>query len=64
MMNQCEVVVHFKYHDLLKSADGNGNTLLLHIRSRIGMAKEIMLYLVQIWRDRGINKVMKIELLL
>ena len=48
---QMEVVEHFKYHDSLKSADGNGKTMLLHIRSRIGMAKKRMFDQVQIWRE-------------
>ena len=61
---QIELVEHFKYHDSLKSAGRNGNTMLLHIRSRIEMAKKIMFDLVHIWRDRGINKELTTELVL
>ena len=51
-----DVVQHFKYIGSLKSADGNCNN---DITSRIGMAKKIMLDMVPIWRDRGINKELK-----
>ena len=53
-----EVVELFKYLGSLKSAEDNiycNND----IRSRIGMANQIMLDLVPIWRDRGINKELK-----
>ena len=53
------VVEHVKYLGSLKSADGNCNS---DIKSRIGMAKKLMLDMVPIWRDRGINKERKIEL--
>ena len=53
-----EVVDHFKYLGSLKSADGNCNN---DIKSRVGMAKKIMLDMVPIWRDRGINKEVKME---
>ncbi len=56
---QLEVVEHFKYLGSLKSADGNCSK---DTRSRIGMAKKIMLDLVSIWRDRGMNKDLKMKL--
>ena len=56
---QMEVVEHFKYIGSLKSADGNCSKVT---RSRIGMAKKIMLDLVPIWRDRGMNKDVKMKL--
>ena len=56
---QMEVVQHFKYLGSLKSADGNCSN---DTRSRIGMAKTIMLDLVSIWRDRGMNKAVKMKL--
>ena len=56
---QIEVVEHFKYLGTLKSADGNCNN---DIKSRIGIAKKTMLDMVPIWRDRGINKELEIEL--
>ena len=40
------------------SADGNCNK---DTRSRIGMAKKRMLGLVPIWKDRGINKYLKMK---
>ena len=48
---------HFKYIGSLKSADGNRSK---DTSSRIGMAKKRMLDLVPIWKDRGINKYLKI----
>ena len=54
-----EVVDHFKYLGSLKSADGNCNN---DMTSRIGMAKKRMINMVPIWRDRGIDKVLKMEL--
>ena len=54
-----EVVEHLKYIGYLKLADGNCRK---SIRSRIGMAMNIMLDLVPIWRDRGINKDLKMKL--
>ena len=56
---QMEVVEHFKYLGSLKSANGNCRT---DTRSRIEMAKKIMLDLVRIWRDRGMDKDLKMEL--
>ncbi len=53
-----DVVEHFKYLGTLKSADGNCNNV---IKSRIGMAKKIMLDLVPIWRDRGMNTDLKMK---
>ena len=47
------MVEHFKYIGSLKSADGNDNN---DIKSRIGIAKEIMDDMMPIWRDGGINK--------
>ena len=55
-----EVVEHFKYLGSLQSADGNCNK---DTSSRIGMAKKRMLDFVQIWKDRGINKDLKMKLL-
>ena len=56
---QLEVVKHFKYLGSLKSDDGNCSK---DTRSRIGMAKKIMLDLGPIWRDRGMNKELKMKL--
>ena len=56
---QLEVVQHFKYLGSLKAADGNCSR---DTRFRIGMAKKIMLDLVPIWRDRGMNKDLKVKL--
>ena len=51
---------HFKYVSrVTKSADGNCKN---DTRSRIGMAKQRMLDLIPIWRDRGINKELKMKL--
>ena len=55
-----EVIEHFKYLSSLKSADGNCSK---DTRSRIGMAKKRMLDLVPIWKDRGINKDLKMKLI-
>ena len=55
---QIEVVEHFKYLGSLKSADGNCSK---GTRSRIGMAKKIMLDIVSIWRDRGMNRDMEMK---
>ena len=54
-----EVVEHFKYLGSLKSADGNGSKDTI---SRIVMTKKRMLDLVPIWKDRGINKDLKMKL--
>ena len=54
-----EVVEHFKYLGSLKSADDNWSR---DARSRIGMAKKIRLDLVPIWRNRGTNKDLNMEL--
>ena len=56
---QIEVVEHFKYLGSLKSADSNCSK---DTRSRIGMATKRMLDLVPIWKDRGINKYLKMQL--
>ena len=56
---QIELVEHFKYLGSLKSADGSRSK---DIRSRIGMAKKIMLNLVPIWIDSGINKYPKLKI--
>ncbi len=56
---QMEVVEHFKYLGSLKSADGKCS---IDTRSGIGMAKKIMLDLVPIWRDRGMNKDLNMKL--
>ena len=56
--DQIEVVEHFKYLGSLKSADGNCSK---DTRSRIGMAKKRMIDLVPIWKDRGINKDLKMK---
>ena len=53
-----EVVEHLKYLGSLKSAYGNCNK---DTRSRIGMAKKRLLDLVPIWKDRGINKDLKMK---
>ena len=53
------MVEHFKYLGSLKSADGNCSKAT---RFRIGMAKKIMLDLVQIWKDVAINKDLKMKL--
>ena len=50
---------HFKYLGSLKSADGNCSK---DTRARIGLAKKIMLDLVPIWKDRQINKYLKMKL--
>ena len=57
---EIEVVEHFKYVGSLKSADGSNCNK--DTRSRIGMAKKRMLDLVPIWKDRGINKDLKMKL--
>ena len=54
-----EVVEHFKYIGSLKSADGNCSKDTI---SRIGMAKKRKLALLPIWKDRGINKDLKMKL--
>ena len=54
-----EVVEHFKYLGSLKSTERNCNN---DIKSRIGMGNKRMLDMVPIWRDRGINKELKIEI--
>ena len=54
-----EVVEHFNYLGSLKSDDGNCSK---DTRSRIEMAKKRMLDLVPIWKDRGINKYLKMKL--
>ena len=54
-----EVVEHFKYIGSLKATDGNCSK---DTRSRIGMVKKRMLDLVPIWKDRGINKDLKMKL--
>ena len=46
------------YVGSLKSADGNCSK---DTRSRSGMAKKRMLDLVPIWRDRGLNKDLKLH---
>ena len=56
---QIEVVEHFKYIGSLKADDGNCSK---DTRSRIGKAKKIMIDLVPIWKDRGINKDLKMKL--
>ena len=56
---QIEVGEHFKYLGSLKSGDGNCSK---DTRSRIEKAKKIMLDLVPIWKDRGINKDLKMKL--
>ena len=53
------VVKRFKYLGWLKSSDGNWSR---DNRSRIGMGKKIRLDMVPIWRDRGMNKYMKMKL--
>ena len=53
-----EVVEHLKYIGSLKPANGNRSK---DTRSRMGMAKKIMLNLVPIWRDRGVNKDLKMK---
>ena len=55
---QIDVVEHFKYLGSLKSTDGNCSK---YTRSRIGMAMKRMLIIVPIWKDRGINKDLKIK---
>ena len=55
---QIKVVEHFKYLGSLKSADINCSK---DTRSRIGMVKKRMLYLVSIWKERGINKDLKMK---
>ena len=60
MVNKIEVVDLFKYRCSLKSADGNCNN---DTRTRVGLAKKRMLDLVPIWRDRGIKKELKMELI-
>ena len=54
---QIEVVEHFKYIGSLKSGDGNCYN---DIKSRIGMAKKIILDLAPIRRDRGIKRADKL----
>ncbi len=56
---QLEVVEHFKYIGSLKSADGNCNN---DIKSRIGMTKKRMLDPIPIWRERGINNELNMEI--
>ena len=56
---QIEVVEHFKYLGSLKSADGNCSK---DTRSRIEMAKKIILDLVPLWKYIGINKDLKMKL--
>ena len=55
-----EYVTHFKYLGSIKSNDG---TCLRDIKSRIAMAKQKMVQLNNIWKDRGIPLVLKIKLL-
>ena len=56
---QMEVVEHFKYIGSLKAADGNCSK---DIRFGIGMAKNILLGLLPIWRGGGMNKDLKMQL--
>ena len=56
---QIEVVEHVKYFGSLKVDDGNCTK---DTRSRIGMAKKIILDLVPIWKDKGINRDLKMKL--
>ena len=55
-----QVVEHFKYLGLLKSADLGNWGRYTSSRGPIGMAKIIMLDLVPIWRDRAMNQKMKL----
>ena len=57
---EMEVVEHFKYLGSLKSATGNCSK---DTRDPIGMTKKIMLDLVPIWRDRGMNKGLEMKLI-
>ena len=56
---QVEVFEHLKYPGSLKLVDGNCSK---DTRSRIRMAMKIILDLVPIWRDRGMNKDLKMVL--
>ena len=55
-----EKVTDFKYLGSVKSADG---TCLKDIRTRIGMAKQKMLQLLNLWKDSSIPTELKIRLL-
>ena len=57
---QLEKVDHFKYLGSIKSSDG---TCLQDIKTRIAMAKQKMLQLNNIWKDRGIPIELKMSLL-
>ena len=57
---QLEKVDHFKYLGSIKSSDG---TCLQDIKTRIAMAKQKMLQLNNIWKDRGIPIELKMPLL-
>ena len=57
---QLEKVEHFKYLGSIKSSDG---TCLQDIKTRIAMAKQKMLQLNNIWKDRGIPIQLKMSLL-
>ena len=56
---QIEEVEHVKYIGSLKAANGRCEK---DIRTRIGMAKKIMLELVPIWKNRGIRQDLKVKL--
>ena len=55
---QISLVEHLKYLGSLKSADGNYSR---DTRPRIAMAKQRVFHLVPIWRDRVINKDLKMK---
>ena len=57
---QLEKVDSFKYLGSIKSSDG---TCLQDIKTRIAMAKQKMLQLNNIWKDRGIPNHLKMSLL-
>ena len=55
-----ENVTDFKYLGSVKTADANCNK---DINTRIAMAKQRMVHLNNIWKDRGIAKGLKITIL-
>ena len=55
-----EIVDHFKYLGSIKSSDG---TCTKDIIARIGMAKQWLIQLNNIWKDRAITTTLKLKIL-
>ena len=55
-----EIVDHFKYLGCIKSSDG---TCTKDFIARIGMAKQRLVQLNNIWKDRAITTILKLKIL-